>query len=501
VRGGRIAWLGPVDGAAPPRADAIVELGGALLTPAFVDSHVHLSETARAAASLSLGAARCAGDVLEAVRLAAAGATPGERILGHGWDESTWADPALPTPQELELAGGGREVFLSRADVHTALASSSMLLAAGLTRAEADTETGNARLRGAALTTDVTWTASLQRRALRGFAETGHAAVAEMAAPHVSGEADLRALLDLIASPAADALPAVHPFWGRLVLDEDEATAVLASLLPTPRWPGLSLGGDLSADGSIGARSAALGEDYADAPGHRGERLLESGQVAAHVITCVRLGVRSAFHAIGDAAVAEVLAGFELAAACVGTAALAAGGHRIEHAEGIDAPGIATMARLGLVASVQPRFDEHWGGAAGLYAARLGRERAAGLNPFAALAGAGVPLALGSDAPVTAADPWAAVRAAVGHHEPGHSLTAAAALDAHTRGAHAALGAAPSAGTLRVGAPACLAAWERLDEAPWTPGAPSPACLLTLRRGVSLHSRLPSVPRKAAGIG
>ena len=47
-----------------------------------------------------------------------------------------------------------------------------------------------------------------------------------------------------------------------------------------------------------------------------------------------------------------------------------------------------------------------------MYAQRLGADRAARLNPLAALAAAGVPLALGSDSPVTPVDPWGAVRAA-----------------------------------------------------------------------------------------
>ena len=99
-------------------------------------------------------------------------------------------------------------------------------------------------------------------------------------------------------------------------------------------------------------------------------------------------------------------------------------------AEGIDPDG----PRSGMVASVQPAFDALWGGAAGMYAARLGRERVPGTNPFAAMASAGVRLALGSDSPVTPFDPWAAVRAAVEHHEPGHRLDVATALAAHTVG-------------------------------------------------------------------
>src|SRR5690606_3832519 len=97
----------------------------------------------------------------------------------------------------------------------------------------------------------------------------------------------------------------------------------------------------------------------------------------------------------------------------------------------------------------------------GMYARRLGPVRAAGLNPLADLAGAGVPTAFGSDAPVTPLDPWAAVRAAVHHHEPGQRISARAAFRAHTRGGwRLARLLETGAGEIRLGAPASLAIWR-----------------------------------------
>jgi len=93
-----------------------------------------------------------------------------------------------------------------------------------------------------------------------------------------------------------------------------------------------------------------------------------------------------------------------------------------------------------------------------MYARRLGAGRAAGMNPFAALAAAGVALALSSDAPVTAAQPWQAVRAAVHHRSPGAGISPRAAFTAHTRGGHRAAGRTDrGVGTITVGAPAHLA--------------------------------------------
>jgi predicted amidohydrolase YtcJ len=133
--------------------------------------------------------------------------------------------------------------------------------------------------------------------------------------------------------------------------------------------------------------------------------------------------------------------------------------HRVEHVEMVTTSQIAVLADLGVVASVQPAFDARWGGEDGMYVQRLGRERARAMNPFAALASAGVALALGSDSPVTALDPWGTVRAAVDHRTPGSGLSARAAFSAHTRGGwRAALDDAQ--GELVPGAPATFAVWD-----------------------------------------
>jgi predicted amidohydrolase YtcJ len=123
---------------------------------------------------------------------------------------------------------------------------------------------------------------------------------------------------------------------------------------------------------------------------------------------------------------------------------------------------IADFAELGLVASVQPAFDATWGGEDGMYAQRLGADRARTLNPYAAMVRAGVPLALGSDSPVTPLDPWGTVRAAAFHRTPAHRISVRAAFTAHTRGGWRAAGR-DDAGVLVPGAPADYAVWRTGD--------------------------------------
>ena len=242
-----------------------------------------------------------------------------------------------------------------------------------------------------------------------------------------------------------------------------------------PAWPvplrgRRCSGGDLFLDGSIGSHTACLAAPYADragagasgsGSGSHGASYADVDQVAEHVIACTEAGVQAGFHVIGDAAMTTALTGFRTAAERLGREKVAAIGHRMEHAELLPDGAIEQFLAYGLVASVQPAFDAAWGGEVGMYAERLGAERAAAMNPFAALQKAGVPLAFGSDAPVTPLDPWGTVRAAAFHRTPAHRVSVRAAFSAHTRGGWRALGrAATNSGVLAMGEPATFAVWR-----------------------------------------
>lgn len=486
VENGTIAWMGTHAAAKSIMSDAmtVVDVEGALIAPAFVDSHAHITETGRHLATLQLDHVRSKQEFLDELSRYAKGLDPKQRVLASGWDETLWNDPAsqdssdadadaganaavLPTVAELDRAVGSRPAYVLRRDLHTALASSAALTAAGLEVPSGDldgawmSEHEHHALREWALTASDDELRSWQRTALSSFAKTGHALVTEMSAPHVSGCRDLDVLL-AVGEEEAQALPSVHAFWAQLVETEAEARALADSFTSNSRYRRLAgLGGDLSMDGSIGAYTAALRHDYADAPGEKGQLLLTPQQVAAHVIACVNAGIPTGFHAIGDAALDTLLEGYRLAAEEVGARAIRQQRHRIEHAEMLDSQHIEAMLEFGLTASVQPRFDELWGHAGDMYEARLGVERAASMNPFGSLSAAGVPLVFGSDAPVTHALPWKTIRAAMHHHDADQTLPARAGFLAHTRAGYRALNIPdPTAGVLRWGAAATFAIWE-----------------------------------------
>ncbi|MCU1686948.1 MAG: amidohydrolase [Amycolatopsis sp.] len=503
ITGDTVVWIGQ-DGPARalhPGAD-VVDLDGAFVSPGFVDAHVHATATGLHLTGLDLTTVRDAGELLAAVENAI---QPGEVLLAHGWDESRWTNPRLPSRAELDAVAGGAAVYLSRVDVHSALVSTALVArtpearnAAGWSADGPLTREAHHRVR-TAVRQAVTPTQRhrAQEAFLRTAAARGIVSLHECGGPDISGEQDLADLLALATRPG---LPEVVGYWG-------EAGAVATA----QRLGVRGLAGDLFVDGALGSHTAALHQPYLDEPDTSGALYLAPEAIAEHLVACTEVGLQAGFHVIGDAAVGAVVEGFRLAEKAVGSRALAARHHRLEHLEMVDAGQARELAAWGVSASVQSQFDAAWGGAEGMYAARLGVERAAGLNPFAALAAEGVLLALGSDSPVTPLDPWASVRAATYHRTPGSGLSARAAFTAHTRGGHRAAGVLDGiTGSLVPGAPAHYAIWDAAELVVATsdtrvqrwstdarsgvpplpvlePGAVLPTCLRTVRGGEVIH--------------
>ncbi|MFF1536825.1 amidohydrolase [[Kitasatospora] papulosa] len=510
VERGHVAWIGS-EGAADAFAsgvDEVIDLEGALVTPAFTDSHVHTTSTGLALTGLDLSGARTLAEALERVRAFASDQADGAVILGHGWDAARWPEQRPPSRRELDEAAGGRALYLPRVDVHSAVVTTALLdLVPGVTGRTGyhpdGPLTGDAHhaVRAAAHgAVTPAQRARAQRAALAHAASLGIGTVHECAGPEISDEEDFTALLGLASEQPG---PRVFGYWAEPVEDAKGARRIR-------ELGAVGAAGDLFVDGSLGSHTALLHEPYADAP-HTGEGRLDAAAIAAHVTACTEAGLQAGFHAIGDAAVSAVVAGVRAAAETLGLARIRAARHRVEHAEMLTPETVAAFAELGLTASVQPAFDAAWGGPDGMYARRLGAERAATLNPYAALLRAGVPLAFGSDSPVTPLDPWGTVRAAAHHRTPDHRVSVRAGFTAHTRGGWRAVGR-DDGGVLVPGAPADYAVWRTGDllvQAPddrvarWStdprsgtpglpdlsPGADLPVCLRTVVFGQNVYVR------------
>ena len=486
VRDGAVVWLGSDDVGRDQFARAdVVDLAGGFVAPAFVDSHVHLTATGLTLTGLDLRAARSRQHCLQLIADYAA-AHPGEPIWGHGWEESSWPENAAPSTAELDAVLDDRPAYLARVDVHSALASTGLRgrvdglpSATGFDDQRPLVADAHHRVRAVArgLLTEAQRT-DAQRAALDAAARNGIVAVHECAGPQIGGLDDWQEVR------AVDHGVEVIGYWGQAVTSPAQARALL------DETGAAGLAGDLFVDGALGSRTAWLHDPYHDAPSHLGNCYLDGAGVATHLRACTEAGVTAGFHVIGDAAVTTVVDALQGVVEELGVPAVARCGHRLEHLEMVTAEQAAKLGAWGVMASMQPNFDALWGGREGMYARRLGIDRAGRLNPFALLASQGVALAFGSDAPVTGLDPWATIRAAVHHHTPDSSISARAAFAAATRGGWRACGAGDGVtGSLVPGAPASYAIWD-VDE--FDASASSDA---VRRWSTDPRSRVPALPR------
>ncbi len=503
---GHIVWIGSDAGAHVHQdsVDDIVDLHDCLVTPAFVDAHVHATATGLGLVGLDLSDAHSAELLLTLLREHCTALPRTAVIWGHGWDDTDWM-VGPPTRRQIDEASDGRIVYLSRVDVHSGLVSSELLRrCSGIESAQGFHDSGHLRMAAHLQARAVAFDAldpsqrgQAQQAALLEAARHGIASIHEMAGPGISSAQDLQSLLAL---GMADSHPEVIGYWG--ALHDIELARELGAI---------GCAGDLFVDGSLGSHTACLRTPYADQPDSTGVSYLSPEQVGDHIVECTNANLQAGFHVIGDQAMDIVCAGITRAGSIVGPAALRRAGHRLEHTEMVDGDHLRLLADMNVTASMQPAFDAAWGGRDGMYARRLGMERASTLNPFAEVVAAGVPLAFGSDAPVTALRPWEAVRAAAFHRTPEHRISTRASFLAHTRGGRRAArqeGSEP--GVLREGTPATFAIWRSGDlvvsapddrVASWstdprsgTPGlpdlladAPAPGCLLTVRAGKVIH--------------
>jgi predicted amidohydrolase YtcJ len=490
----RIAYVGD-DATARAAASGAreVDLNGRLVTPAFVDAHLHLIQTGQLLTGMDLHNCRSRDEVMETVSSYAA-SHRGRRILvGQGWDERKWPDPRPPTRAELDRAASGIAVYLARVDVHSAVVSTALQdQLPGVTMAEGYRADGLlsrqahhlARGRMDRLFTDAERRSDASTALLLAVS-LGVGAVHELGGPHLGPIEDLVRVRE-----AADELGiGLVCYWGEL--------ASIEALARGRSVGAAGLAGDLCIDGSIGSHTASLFEPYRDqdtaTPGGKGTRYLSDDEIAGHIIDCTRAGVQAGFHCIGDEAVTAAVEGLRRAASVVGLAALRRGRHRLEHVEMAAEADFTTLATYGVIASMQPAFDAFWGGPGELYEQRLGEARAAQMNRWGSLRRAGVGLALGTDSPVTPLAAWETVRAAVRHSRSTERLTVEEAFVAATLGGHRAAGI-DDGGLLLPGWRADLAVWE-VGGAPVTPSGlpeldqdtPLPVCTATLVAGRQIY--------------
>ena len=109
----------------PPDADRVVDLPGATIVPGLIDAHIHLSSLGLSAENEDVAACRSAADLLVIARDRAHGAAD-DVVALQGYDETRWADPTLPTLDELDAVTAA-PLVIRRTDGHVALLNTAAL--------------------------------------------------------------------------------------------------------------------------------------------------------------------------------------------------------------------------------------------------------------------------------------------------------------------------------------------------------------------------------------
>ena len=419
----------------PPmtEADRTVELPAATIVPGFIDAHVHLTGIGVHRRAPGVAKADSAEALIAALAEVASG---GDAVLVHGFDESRWGRRELPSLAELDRLGGAPLIAV-RTDGHTSMANTAALHESGaldLPGAETD-ETGHPTgvVRTKANDRVQRWYVDqltdaqieqLQVEAAATASACGITCVHEMSIPESRGKRDVEVLVRHRTRLPVDVVPYVATTEIPFVMDLGLST----------------IGGDLSLDGSIGARTAHLDEPYVDADGSHdhGVAYFETGALTDFLQEAHAAGLQVGLHAIGDAAIEQALSAWERVHQQLDSRLrrhFRARGHRIEHFEMPSAEHLERVAMLGLALSVQPAFDAAWGHPGDLYEQRLGQERATTMNPFRNALDRGITMGAGSDAPITPLDPMGGLVALERHHDPLQRLTREDAVRMFTSGA------------------------------------------------------------------
>jgi predicted amidohydrolase YtcJ len=421
IRGGRVLAVGSAEDVAAAAPDAKrVALDGRAVIPAFNEAHMHLLPYGLGLAQVNLRAeeVRSLDEVLRRLRAVARAAPKGAWVLGRGYDHAELDIARHPTAAELDSAAPDNPVFIVRTCGHMGVANSAAMKLAGVGHNTPDPEGGVIERRGGALTglfqeramrlvRDIIPAPSVAEmvdaieRACTKLASYGFASATDMNVGMVAGMAEVEAYQ---AALAADRLPL--RMWQVLAGNPEGIAqkAWEAGLRPARGNDRLCFGAvKVFADGSAGGLTAAFFEPYlASAGGGTGVFTFPDEKIHALLKLYHEQGWQLDIHAIGDAAIEQVLLGMEAAESPAHP--FAGRRHRIEHCGFVSRDQMRRMKARGILPVPQPVFMYEFGDT---YIRNLGRARSEHAYPMRTWLEEGHHPAASSDCPVSTVDPYA----------------------------------------------------------------------------------------------
>jgi len=415
----------------------VLDLKGKTVFPGLIDCHVHFVKYGLQKTWIDLRNAKSISELKRRLERRVVASAKGSWVVGRGWDQERFEEKRYPTRFDLDEVARENPVVLTRVCWHICLVNTAALRIANITKdtgpiqggqIDRDPETGEPTgiLRESAQ--DLVWKA-VPPPTLK---ELEAAILAACRDAVRVGLTSIHCLVD-----SSSEITALHTLRKRDRLPLRLNILSPRELLESLRALGVTTGfGDdclrigpvkVFADGSLGARTAALTQDYNDDPGNKGIMIFRQDELNSIVEKAHKSGLQVAIHAIGDRAVESALIALENA---LNQFPRKNHRHRIEHASVLNRSLIKRMKDLDVIASIQPTFtiSDFW------IPQRVGAERARLVYPFKTLMKSGVVIAGSSDCPTEILNPILGIHAAVtrGGFVPEESLDVDEAIRAFT---------------------------------------------------------------------
>jgi len=423
IESGKITAVGSTEEvlSCAPEKTRFIDLAGRVAIPGFVDSHTHLVSYGLDLRRLDLSTALSLDEALEMVREALKERNPSKPLIAVNWDQSLWKDPRIPTVAELDRVSRRDAIILRRICGHIAVANSAALQLLPRTLRKIDWRRG--LLFGDApldlneiFPPDTEEIVSGLEKAMDVALSIGVTSIHDIASlryyrvyRRLRGEGRLKLR--------------VYVCFKQREMDQILKLGILRE--NGDDW--LQVGGiKIFADGSLGARTAALSRPYLKSSdmGILKYSFAELVQIMREVD---KYGFQLLIHAIGDQAVGQVLAAYENV--------LSRGNplrHRIEHCEIASRAQIKKIRELGLITCMQPNFVA-WQFPGGMYEQMLGARMRGMANRIGDMIRASVVVAFGSDC--MPFSPVYGLWGAVEHPNSEQRISVESALKAYTRDA------------------------------------------------------------------
>lgn len=400
----------------------VIDAKGLTILPGIIEGHMHLPMLGENLLKID-AYWKPKQAILDAVESRANELGPGEWIVGFGWNNEVWEDKNHPDKTELDAVAPNNPVVLTRTDGHMIWVNSKVLEMSGINRDSEDPQGGEI-LRDSDGNPTGCLTDTAMEPVTKLIPQPDKSSKKEAL---LKGQAHLLSLgitsLTNAGTPVSDIenikelyqesklkiriYALISSAWGeelgtgeRKYYQQGTHTGLFDQRL-TIR------GVKLFADGSLGSRSAALFEDYDDRTGHRGNLIYSDDELYRIVKEVHRYEFQVATHAIGDAAINQVLNVYERV---LKESPLKDHRYRIEHYQVSTLNDIRRLTKLGVIPSMQAT---HATSDKNMAEKRIGADRMQGAYAWRTIIDSGSIIVNGSDAPVELANPFHGLYAAV----------------------------------------------------------------------------------------